>query len=510
MSHIFPAQGPERDHPMKGIPHENPIRPTFSTAILWTVLALFSLCPDLPSAFATGSSPDPQAGLPESGTNLPRITFRDREVNDIIRLIREGRLPKSYRLAKSYADRHPRDLTAIYLEAYVEKKIGFFQRSLRTLQSGLTIDPGNMDLNILKAEILIREGEVEKARRILKDLQKNYPENALVRKDLLSTYSFTGNRLPNPVPMDQHLFSLGEIQAPFSPEPLLPEILPSWESGLSVLGIGYQGGAVFAGDAQVETPMADNLRFLAGSTEYEGLSSGRAAGSANWSYGGFELQWGGRLALLFEGGDSSLNRGGFYGHVLYESQDLTVDLQGMDDMIWGDFGQSVQLGGLESGGSLSAVLQIADRVSAGLSAWLYDLTLENGAIPYGFLHNTFGYMDVQLARVPSLDLMAGYDDWTIEARTPAVAALVPEIMRQQYLMVALNVARNYGNGLSLNGQLGGFSDFYNHVTSYEGVLGLRYPVSPHGSLFANSVYFGESTLYSGPSEELMLGLNLFF
>ena len=363
-----------------------------------------------------------------------------REVNEIIRLVRDHRLPMAYRLARAYVDRHPRDLTGIYLKAYIEKKAHFLKRGEITLLKGLQIDPESIDLNILMAEILIDEGHRRKARRILKSIAKKHPGNALVRRDLLSTYSYSENRLPNQVPMDQHLFSLGEIQAPFAPEPLLPAILPSWEAGLSVLGIGYQGGAAFAGDAQIKTPMADNLQFLAGSTEYEGLSSGRPAGSANWTYGGFDTRLGRHLALLFEGGDSSLNRGGFYGHVLFESQSLTVDLQGMDNMIWGDFGQSIQLGGLESGGSLSAVLQITKRISAGLNGWLYDLSLENGATPYGFFHNTFGYMDFQLTQDPSLDLMAGYDDWTIDAK-PSVAALVPEIMPQQYVMVALNAAK---------------------------------------------------------------------
>ncbi len=494
---------------MKGKIHEYSAFISLRSAFFWTLLALFCLCPNLPLARAAGSGPDPAAGPSDFGKSLSQPVVRNRDVNEIIRLVRERRLPKAYRLAKSYVERHPRDLTGIYLKAYLEKKAHFLKRGQRTLEQGLKIDPDSIDLNILMAEILIAEGHRRRARRILQSLEKKHPENALVRRDLLATYPYAENRLPNQVPMDQHLFSLGEIQAPFAPEPLLPAILPSWEAGLSVLGIGYQGGAAFAGDAQIETPMADNLRFLAGATEYEGLSSGRAAGSANWSYGGFDTRLGRHLAFLFEGGDNSLNRGGFYGHLLFESQNLTVDLQGIDNMIWGDFGQSIQLGGLESGGSLSAVLQITKRLSAGLSGWLYDLSLENGATPYGFLHNTFGYMDLQLTQDPSLDLMAGYDDWTIDAR-PSVAALVPEIMRQQYVMVALNATRTYDNGLSLNGQIGGFSDFYNHVASYDGVLGIRYPVSPRWSFFASGLYFGESTLYSGPSEELTMGLNIFF
>lgn len=494
---------------MKGKTHEYPAHPSLWSTILWTTLALFCLCPDIPLAHAEGSSPDSSVGPSDIGKSLSHTMAEKREVNEIIRLVRDHRLPMAYRLARAYVDRHPRDLTGIYLKAYIEKKSNFLKQGQITLEQGLKIDPESLDLNILMAEILIDEGHRRKARRILKSIAKKHPGNALVRRDLLSTYSYSENRLPNQVPMDQHLFSLGEIQAPFAPEPLLPAILPSWEAGLSVLGIGYQGGAAFAGDAQIKTPMADNLQFLAGSTEYEGLSSGRPAGSANWTYGGFDTRLGRHLALLFEGGDSSLNRGGFYGHVLFESQSLTVDLQGMDNMIWGDFGQSIQLGGLESGGSLSAVLQITKRISAGLNGWLYDLSLENGATPYGFFHNTFGYMDFQLTQDPSLDLMAGYDDWTIDAK-PSVAALVPEIMRQQYVMVALNAAKTYDNGLSLNGQIGGFNDFYNHVVSYDGVLGFRYPVSPRWSFFASGLYFGESTLYSGPSEEFTLGLNIYF
>ncbi len=53
-----------------------------------------------------------------------------------------------------------------------------------------------------------------------------------------------------------------------------------------------------------------------------------------------------------------------------------------------------------------------------------------------------------------MDILVPYDYWTIMANSPAIRALVPEIMRQQYLLVALNSMKQYENGLLLNGQAG--------------------------------------------------------
>ena len=433
-------------------------------------------------------------------------TIKQKEVE---KLIREKRYPEAYKIALQLKEKHPTDLNAIYLLAYIEKKVHFLRKGLKTVRQGLKIDPQNIDLAILEAEILIKQGHMEKARTILSRIKHDHPNNKIVQQDLVKTYFPNGYQNNIPV-MDQHLYSLGLIQTPFESNASLLSALPSWSLNFSALGINYSGGAVFLGDAQVESPMANGLRFIAGRTEYLGFVSGQGNGSNSWTYAGLDDRISDHADVQVDAGDTSLARAGLYGHLFYNPGLFTLDIQGVDNMIWGDFGQAVQMNGSESGVTVYASLQLTKRLSLGANYWYYDYLLNNGTLPYGSLHNTFGYLDYQLTEDPALDILAGYDDWTVMADSPAVAALVPEIMRQQYVLVALNLTKQYENGLMLNGQLGGYDDFYNHIASYEGSLGIRYPVSLHWSFYGNAVYFNESTVYSGPSEELMIGINFLF
>ncbi|MHB1925781.1 MAG: tetratricopeptide repeat protein [Leptospirillum sp.] len=449
---------------------------------------------------------------PESASTpvgLPASKGRTAQQEKIEKLIREKRFPEAYKLARQFQKEHPKDLNAIYLLAYIEKKVHFLRRGLLTVRKGLAIDPGNVDLGILEAEILIRQGRLKKARAILEHFQKTHPNNPVIRKDLLKTYFPDG--LDSNIPfMDQHLYSLGEIQSPFRPDQFLVSTLPRWSLNVSALGINYSGGAAFVGDAQVESPMAYGARFIAGRTEYMGFVAGQGNGLNSWTYAGIDSRLGDHADIQVDAGDTSLERAGLYGHFFYNPGLLTIDVQGVDNMVWGDFGQAIQMNGMESGVTISSSLQLSPRLSMGLNYWYYDYSLNDGSLPYGNLHNSFGYFDYQLTSDPEFDIMAGYDDWTIMAESPATAALVPEIMRQQYVLVALNGMKQYDNGLVLSGQIGGYNDFYNHLASGEGSLGIRYPVTLHWSLFGNAIYFQESTLYSGPSEELMLGINFLF
>lgn len=427
----------------------------------------------------------------------------------IEKLIKEKRFPEAYKIARRFQQRYPEDLNAIYLLAYIEKKVHFLRRGLLTVRKGLKIAPENVDLGILEAEILIRQGHLKKARTILEHFRKAHPNNPVIRKDILRTY-FPGGYDANIPFMDQHLYSVGQIQSPFRPDQFLVSTLPNWSLNISAMGINYSGGAVFLGDAQVESPMADGFRFIAGRTEYMGFVSGQGNGLNSWTYAGLDSRLGNHADIQFDAGDTSLERAGLYGHFFYNPGLLTIDIQGVDNMVWGDFGQSIQMNGLESGVTISSILQLLPRLSMGLNYWYFDYSLNDGSLPYGNLHNSFGYLDYQLTADPAFDIMAGYDDWTIMADSPSIGALVPELFRQQYVLVALNGLKQYDNGLMLNGQIGGYDDFYNHIASGEGSLGIRYPFSLRWSVYGNAVYFQESTLYSGPSEELMLGINFLF
>lgn len=474
---------------------------------LWLLsLAAVLLFPHF--TFAEGS-PAPSGKVHSRTSPSSASTDKQKEQEEIEKLIKEKRYPKAYKLARQFRERYPKDLNAIYLLAYIEKEVHFFRKGLLTLQEGLSIDPENVDLSILKAEILIKQGHLKKARAILQRFKKSHPDNKTIQQDLVKTYFPNGyeNNIPA---MDQHLFSLGQIQSPFEMDTFLISALPSWSLNITGLGINYSGGAVYIADAQLESPMASGLRFIAGRTEYMGFSTGQGSGINSWTYAGLDTRIGDHLDFLVDAGDTSLGRAGIYGHLFYNPGVFSLDVQGVNNMVWGDFGQAVQLNGSESGVSVSASLQLSSRLSIGANYWYYDYTLNNGSLPYGNLHNTFGYMDYQITEDPSLDLLVGYDDWSVMAISPAIEALVPEIIRQQYFLVAFNGLKQYENGLVLNGQIGGYNDFYNHLSSFEAAAGIRYPVSMHWSFYGNAVYFEESTLYSGPSEELMLGINFLF
>ncbi|BAM06161.1 hypothetical protein LFE_0440 [Leptospirillum ferrooxidans C2-3] len=470
-------------------------------ALLFSLLLSLSLSQPI-FAQEKGKAPTSDPQTTESSIQ------NQKKQKEIEKLIQAKRYPKAYKLARQLQSQYPEDLNDIYLLAYIEKKVHFLRKGLLTLQKGLKIDPENVDLSILKAEILIEQGHTQQARDILKHFQKSQPNNKTIQKDLLRTYFPDGYQSTIP-PMDQHLFSLGLVQTPFTPDDFLVSSLPSWSLDFSALGVNYSGGALFLGDTKLESPMAMGLRFIAGRTEYLGFSS-QGNGVNSWTYAGIDAPINNHADIQVDAGDTSIGRTGLYGHLFYNPGDLTLDIQGVDNMIWGDFGQAIQMNGSESGISLYANLKISQRLSLGGNYWYYNYTLNNGTLPYGNLHNSFLYMDFQLTEDPATDIIVGYDDWTVMASSPAVAALVPEIMRQQYLLLALNGEKQYANGLVFNGQLGGYNDFYSHVTSFEATAGIRYPISMHWSFYGNAVYFDESTLYSGPSEELMLGINFLF
>ena len=433
---------------------------------------------------------------------------KQKKQKEIEKLIRRKRYPQAYQLARQLESKYPKDLNAIYLLAYIQKKVHFLKKGLVTVEKGLKIDPENVDLSILKAEILIEQNHTKQARTILKNLQRSQPNNKTIQKDLLKTY-FPNGYQSNLPPMDQHLFSLGLVQTPFEPDDFLVSSLPSWSLDFSALGVNYSGGAVFLGDAKVESPLAMGLRFIAGRTEYLGFST-QGNGTNSWTYAGLDAPISNHADIQIDAGDTSMGRTGLYGHLFYNLGIFTLDIQGVNNMVWGDFGQAIQMNGSESGITVYASLQLSQRLSLGGNYWYYNYTLNNGTLPYGNLHNSFVYMDYQLTEDPAMDVLVGYDDWTVMAESAAVASLVPEIMRQQYLLIALNGIKQYSNGLMLNGQIGGYDDFYNHVNSFEVTAGIRYPISMHWSIYGNAVYFDQSTLYSGPSEELMAGINFLF
>ncbi|EQD30619.1 hypothetical protein B1B_18326, partial [mine drainage metagenome] len=132
---------------------------------------------------------------------------------------------------------------------------------------------------------------------------------------------------------------------------------------------------------------------------------------------------------------------------------------------------SIVKDGLQSGYMAQITWNALPRLSFVAESWLFDYTLENGTVPFGSLHNTMGMMDWVLDTDPQLDLLAGYEDWSMMSPSQAVAALVPILERQQFLFSALVFQHQIHNRMSFNAQVGGYEDIYSHTPSYEGGLG---------------------------------------
>ena len=150
------------------------------------------------------------------------------------------------------------------------------------------------------------------------------------------------------------------------------------------------------------------------------------------------------------------------------------------------------------------------RLSFEAQSWLFDYTLDGRMLPYGELHNTLGMFDLVLGTDPQLDFVGGYEDWTMEAASPAIGALVPILDRQQFFFGALVYQTRIRNRMNLNLQVGGYDDIYSHTPSYEGGAGISYRLSRSLEVFANGDYFNQSVLYNGASIEALWGFSLWF
>lgn len=488
--------------------------------LAWKTLVASGLPPPAPSAGVPLakkidlSLPDP-SGSSRGSPSTPFSAVREERRSKILAAIKIqsalGHTRAAYRDTLLFLREFPGDRSGLYWAANLLRKLGQPGRSLGYLDLWLGGHPGDKDFLLFRAELLMRTGRIHAAQRILWALHRKYAKDKVIWDDLVDSYRREG-ALTDSSSFDSHVFSQGETQAPHVSSGILALYgLDSWSLHNQDLGVFYPGGAAWSFDTKIETPLAKNANYFAGRTEYLGSGSGIGWGTNDYTYAGVRWTPGPGWELSGEAGDTRLTgTPGLYSHLSGSEGSLSVDLQGFDNMIWGDFGQSIVLDGLQTGYMAEVSWNALSRLSLIAESWMFDYTLENGTLPYGTLHNTVGMADLLLDTRPHLDMLVGYEDWSLLSPSPGVALLVPMLARQEILFTALIFQTKVRNRFRLLSQIGGYEDLYSHTPAYEGGAGLSYRFSTRLEGFASGNYFNQSILYNGASLEAVWGFNLWF
>ena len=448
--------------------------------------------------------PPPDAGMSDETTRR-RLLYAIKIQHAL------GHDREAYQRTMAFLRRFPDDREGLFWAARLLWKERKGEKALRYLGRWLARHPDSKDFLVFRAEILTATGRLATAQRLLWRLHKKYPEDKVIWSDLVETYKKQGDLMSTQA-LDSHLFSQGETQAPRVTSGILNLYnMGDWSLRNQDFAIFYPGGAAYSFDTKVETPLWGSANTFVGRTEYLGEGSGSGMGTNSYSYAGVRWTPAPGWQVLAEGGDTQLaGTPGFYLHGTGSVGPVTLDLQGFDNMIWGDFGESIARDGLQSGYMATMSLAPFERLSFEVQSWLFDYSLDGRMLPYGELHNTLGMFDLVLDTDPQLDFVGGYEDWTMEAASPAIGALVPILDRQQFFFGALVYQTRIRNRMNLNLQVGGYDDIYSHTPSYEGGGGVSYRLSRSLEVFANGDYFNQSVLYNGASIEALWGFSLWF
>ena len=448
----------------------------------------------------------------DSGPKHPEPAISDESLRMRERIqidLKLGNIPEALSLVRRYVADHPRDQRGYFLEASVYRAIGKPGHSIQVIDQGLTLFPRNTDLLYLKASILLEEKKFDLARPIFMQLYQENPNDPGIRSDLLQTFEGTGL-----IRTDQSLstnFLAGTAtQPPSQPSVELLSNLSDWSLSSNVYSLLYPGGSSLVVDTRVTTPIYGQSHFFVGRTEYMGFSEDFGNGTNNFSYAGTDWALGHGTHLLLEAGDTSVRPApGLYTRLESDQGPFSFSLQGFGNMVWGDYGQSIAQNGVESGIVASASYQLFPRLGVSAEYWYFDYFLENGNLPYGNLHNTDGMFDLNLSRIPQVDLIGGYDSWTVLS-PPEVSTRVPILLEQRYFMVGLSCEKQYESLWTLTGEVGGYDDIYLHLASYEASAGIAYRLGSRWQFFTNAFYFNQSTVVSGQTESFMGGFQFWF
>jgi predicted Zn-dependent protease len=458
-----------------------------------------------PSGYPMPASYSVEATPEQPEKKKERLLYRIKIENAL------GHHRAAYRETLRYLQLFPGDREGFYWAAKLLARLGSPGKGLAYLDRWLSTHPDDKDFLIYKGELLQKEGDPGASQRLFWRLYRQYPGDRVIWNDLVDSYRIIGV-LDDEESFDSHIFSQGETQAPRVSGGLLSLYdMNDWSVKNQNFMIEYQDGASYIFDTKVETPLYANINYFAGRTEYLGVGSAAGWGTNDFSYAGIRWTPSPGWQVTGEAGDTRLGGSpGFYIHLSGQKSSVAIDVQGFDNMIWGDFGQSIVRDGLQSGYMAQVTWNALPGLSFVAESWLFDYTLDNGTVPFGSLHNTMGMMDWVIDTDPQLDLLSGYEDWSMMSPSQAVAALVPILERQQFFFSALVFQHQIHNRLNLNMQVGGYEDIYSHTPAYEGGAGLSYRFSTHLEGFASGDYFNQSVLYNGASEEVVWGFSLWF
>jgi len=419
----------------------------------------------------------------------------------VLKNIAEKKYDPAYQMVLVYWKTHPLDWEALFLKAFLERKLGNPQKSLDTTIFALHSHPLDYDLIRLGAEDLIDLKHYRQARAVLTILTKRNPDDPIVLADLLKLSVPLGFIQSDPF-FDQHIAITTGPTVPISFDAVSLTEFDRWSLTSRILGMSYNGGSSLAVDTFLETPLyEDTVRFVVGRTEYLGGAQSLGSGWENFTYAGIDVSKGALFHGLFEAGNTQIRPSpGFYTHMTSNLGRFSLDVQGYDNMIWGDFGQSILLDGIETGGVLSLTTRILPHFWAGVQYWYFQYDLNGGSVPWGILHNSTGYLDVNVLNTPSIDLFAGYDSWDVATVSPSEITLIPMIPQMGYFYGGFNVHKNF-HKFTLQAQ----AEVIDNVTvspflAYDAGAGFGYHPFSHIDLLGAFTYFNESTVVYGPME----------
>ncbi len=418
---------------------------------------------------------------------------------------------RAYRDTQAFLARYPADREGLYWKARLLWKRRDGTRALETLDRWLSFHPNSKDFLVFRAEILTGTGHLARAQRLLWRLHRRYPADRVIWEDLLETYRREG-RLARAQAFDSHIFSQGETQAPRVSSGLLSLYnMDQFSFRNQNFAVFYPGGASYSFDTKIESSRTGSANYFAGRTEYLGAGERAGWGTNDYTYAGVLWQPAPGWEVTGEAGDTRLTDSpGFYANLTGTEGAFTLNVQGFDNMIWGDFGESIVRDGLQTGYMASLSWTLSPRLTVSAESWLFDYTLDDRTLPFGELHNTEGMADLTLDTRPQIDLVGGYEDWSVLFASPATASLVPILARQQFVFAALVYQTRIRNRLNFNIQGGGYENFVTSRPAYEGGTGVSYRFSRFLEVFASGDYFNQSVLYNGASQEAVWGVNLWF
>jgi hypothetical protein len=452
--------------------------------------------------------------------SLPLAWGKDSEWQTIQSSVENRKYVNAEKQISQYIRSHPGKKEAYLLGGRIARRIHRPDSGLSIVDKGLRRYPSDPTLLRLKAELLMEQGDMAPAKRILTRLssKKNLPtsEKKKIREDL-KTLNLLALSLPPLVTFDQNINFQEMIPPPFqSPDTYIMEN-SSYHLRVNTLYIAYSGAASIGIGVAIESPLiGDTLHFQVGTNEYIGTVAGEGSSVEGYLYGGVDGQGPHGIQFLADAGEVfSGNQidSGFYGHVDLPAGSLRLDAQGWYQLPWSGYGEAIVAAGLQSGALMDATWSFTPKISlSGEYEYTYD-TLQGNRLPFGINHNALITFDWEFLKTPDLHFITGYDT---QAFAPSVAnstLQVPVLLSSNFAFAGFSSLDQIGHYVVLNGQLGGVVGTFDTpglLAGYQGDGGISFQITPHFELYANLSYESLAESYIGAVTTMMSGINIWF